>query len=158
MDDSIAPVNHQSKIHNPKSKMLRLPAADCPLLLCYPPRGPANWKAELPSHMSDTPGEARATQVEVKTGGGASRAATAGKWAVVLACAFAIALVPVPEGVTPQSWRLLAIFAATIVGSIVRPVPGAAVVLLGVTATALLGVLPVEGMIIASSTSVRISA
>ena len=94
--------------------------------------------------MSDTPGEARATQAEVKTDGGPSRAATLGKWAVVLACAFAIALTPVPAGVTPQSWRLLAIFAATIVGSIVRPIPGAAVVLLGVTATALLGVLPVE--------------
>ncbi|HEX6622872.1 MAG TPA: DASS family sodium-coupled anion symporter [Pyrinomonadaceae bacterium] len=94
--------------------------------------------------MSDTPGEARATQEEVKTDGGPSRAATAGKWAVVLACAFAIALAPMPAGVTPQSWRLLAIFAATIVGSIVRPLPGAAVVLLGVTATALLGVLPIE--------------
>lgn len=94
--------------------------------------------------MSDTPREARETKDESVTADGASRAVVVGKWAVVLACAFAIALTPVPEGVTPQSWRLLAIFAATIVGSIVRPVPGAAVVLLGVTATALLGVLPVE--------------
>lgn len=73
-------------------------------------------------------------------GGGRSRA---WKWCAVALPAAAVALVPVPEGVTPQSWRLLAIFVATIIGSIVRPVPGGAVVVLGVTATALLGVLPV---------------
>jgi DASS family divalent anion:Na+ symporter len=65
------------------------------------------------------------------------------KWAVIVASAVAIALVPVPTGVTPQSWRLLAIFVATIIGSILRPVPSAAIVLLGVTAVALTGVLPV---------------
>jgi DASS family divalent anion:Na+ symporter len=37
-----------------------------------------------------------------------------------------------PDGITPASWRLLAIFLATIVGSIVRPIPGSAMVLLGV--------------------------
>ena len=63
------------------------------------------------------------------------------KWAVVVAVALGIAFTPPPEGVTPQSWRLLAIFAATIVGSIVRPLPGGAVVLLGVTALALTGTL-----------------
>jgi DASS family divalent anion:Na+ symporter len=52
-------------------------------------------------------------------------------------------MIPVPAGITPQSWRLLAIFAATIMGSIVRPIPGAAVVLLGVTALPLFGVLPI---------------
>src|SRR5919112_703738 len=65
------------------------------------------------------------------------------KWAVIVSSAAAIALTPVPAGVTPQSWRLLAIFVATIIGSILRPVPSAAVVLLGVTAVALVGVLPV---------------
>lgn len=53
-------------------------------------------------------------------------------------------MIPVPAGITPQSWRLLAIFAATIMGSIVRPIPGAAVVLLGVTALPLFGVLPIR--------------
>jgi DASS family divalent anion:Na+ symporter len=52
-------------------------------------------------------------------------------------------MIPVPAVITPQSWRLLAIFAATIMGSIVRPIPGAAVVLLGVTALPLFGVLPI---------------
>lgn len=66
------------------------------------------------------------------------------RWAVVVACALLVALIPVPSGITPQSWRLLAIFVATIVGSIVRPVPGGAMVLLGVTALAVFGALPVE--------------
>ena len=63
------------------------------------------------------------------------------RWAVVLFVAVGILLIPVPEGVTTQSWRLLAIFAATITGSIVRPIPGAAVVLLGVTALPLFNVM-----------------
>lgn len=53
-------------------------------------------------------------------------------------------LIPAPEGVTPQSWRLLAIFAATITGSIVQPIPGAAIVLLGVTALPLFNVMKVN--------------
>src|SRR5215210_772223 len=44
------------------------------------------------------------------------------KWGVVFASALVVLLAPVPAGITPQSWRLLAIFVATIVGSIVRPV------------------------------------
>ena len=63
------------------------------------------------------------------------------RWAIVLFVAVGILLIPAPEGVTPQSWRLLAIFAATIMGSIVRPIPGAAVVLLGVTALPLFNVM-----------------
>ena len=63
------------------------------------------------------------------------------RWAIVLFVAVGILLIPIPEGVTPQSWRLLAIFAATITGSIVRPIPGAAVVLLGVTALPLFNVM-----------------
>ena len=59
------------------------------------------------------------------------------KWAITIFSGLAIYLVPVPEGVTPQSWRLLAIFIATIVGSILRPAPGGAMVLLGIAAIAL---------------------
>ena len=66
------------------------------------------------------------------------------KWGVVFFSAIGIALVPVPDGITPQAWRLLAIFVATIIGSILRPVPSGAMVLLGVTAVALLGALPVD--------------
>lgn len=66
------------------------------------------------------------------------------RWGVVLFVAAGILLIPVPEGITPQSWRLLAIFAATITGSIVRPIPGAAVVLLGVTALPVFNVLTIN--------------
>lgn len=67
------------------------------------------------------------------------------RWAIVLLAGLAVLLVPVPTGITKQSWHLLAIFVATIVGSIVRPVPGGAMVLLGVAALALTGTMPVEG-------------
>jgi DASS family divalent anion:Na+ symporter len=66
------------------------------------------------------------------------------RWAIVLGVAGAVMLVPVPAGITPQSWRLLAIFAATITGSIVRPLPGGAMVLLGVAALPLFKVLRIE--------------
>ena len=66
------------------------------------------------------------------------------RWLIVLAVAVGILLVPPPTGITHQSWLLLAIFAATIAGSIVRPLPGEAMVLLGVTAIAIFKVLPIE--------------
>jgi len=66
---------------------------------------------------------------------------TAWRWTAVLGTALVILAVPRPDGVTPQSWQLMAIFAATIVGSIARPVPAAAVVFLGVSALALFNVL-----------------
>lgn len=56
------------------------------------------------------------------------------KWLIVIASATFVLLLPIPEGITTQSWRLLAIFVGTVVGAIVRPIPGGAVVLLGITA------------------------
>lgn len=66
------------------------------------------------------------------------------RWLIVLGVAVGILLAPVPSGITPQSWRLLAIFAATIAGSILRPIPGEAMVLIGVSALAIFRVLPIE--------------
>ena len=66
------------------------------------------------------------------------------RWGIVLFVAVGILLIPVPTGITPESWRLLAIFAATITGSIVRPIPGAAVVLLGVAALPLFRVMTIN--------------
>jgi divalent anion:Na+ symporter, DASS family len=66
------------------------------------------------------------------------------RWGVVLFAALAVLLAPVPQGITAKSWHLLAIFVATITGSIVRPLPGGAIVLLGVSAIALTGVLSVN--------------
>ena len=66
------------------------------------------------------------------------------RWSIVLFVAIGILLIPVPEGITPESWRLLAIFAATITGSIVRPIPGPAIVLLGIAALPVFRVLPIN--------------
>jgi DASS family divalent anion:Na+ symporter len=66
------------------------------------------------------------------------------KWLITLGAGLLIALLPRPEGVTREAWTLLAIFIATIVGSIVQPLTGSAMVLLGVVATALFGALKIE--------------
>src|SRR6266545_1981067 len=66
------------------------------------------------------------------------------RWGVVLFAALIVLLIPHPSEITPQSWRLLAIFIATIVGMIVQPLPGGAMVLLGVSALALSGALPIR--------------
>ncbi len=63
------------------------------------------------------------------------------KWLIVLGCGIGVAILPRPEGVTQASWTLLAIFIATIVGSIVQPLTGSAMVLLGVLATVVFRVL-----------------
>jgi len=60
---------------------------------------------------------------------------------ITLAVACAIWFWPPPEGVSAQAWHLLAIFVATIVGIITKPLPMGAVALIGVTATALTGTL-----------------
>ncbi|MEY4167513.1 MAG: hypothetical protein RIR52_1337 [Acidobacteriota bacterium] len=66
------------------------------------------------------------------------------KWLVVILFGVGIYLCPTPEGITDASWRLLAIFMATIVGSILRPVSGGAMVLLGVGAVAITRAMPVS--------------
>lgn len=73
----------------------------------------------------------------------AIRRDTFARWAVVLAAGLLVLLAPAPAGITAASWRLLAIFVATIAGLIVQPVPGGCVVLLGVSAVALTGVMPI---------------
>ena len=66
------------------------------------------------------------------------------KWAVVLGSGLSIALITPPDGIKPESWRLLAIFVATIIGSILRPLSGSAMVLLGITALALTKSMPLS--------------
>jgi len=61
------------------------------------------------------------------------------KWLAVIGTGVLIAAIPRPEGVTRESWNLLAVFIATIVGSVVQPLTGSAMVMLGVIATVLTG-------------------
>jgi DASS family divalent anion:Na+ symporter len=52
-------------------------------------------------------------------------------------------LLPRPEAVKPEGWRLLGVFLAAVAGLMIRPLPGGAVVLLAVAASALSGALPI---------------
>lgn len=61
------------------------------------------------------------------------------KWLIVLGVGVLIAALPPPDGITRPAWNLFSIFIATIVGSVVQPLPGSAVVLLGVIATVVSG-------------------
>ena len=51
---------------------------------------------------------------------------------------------PVPAGISPQAWHLLAIFAATIVGFILHPLPIGAISIIACTALVILQVLKAE--------------
>lgn len=63
------------------------------------------------------------------------------KWVCVLGVGVLISALPAPDGVSRESWLLLAVFIATIVGSILQPMTGSAMVLLGVAATVATGAL-----------------
>ena len=58
------------------------------------------------------------------------------RWLIVVAVAALIIAIGAPAGITEQSWWLLAIFIATILGAVLRPAPAGAVVLFGVCALA----------------------
>lgn len=66
------------------------------------------------------------------------------KWVAVIGSGLAIAAITPPDGIKPESWRLLAIFVATIIGSILRPLSGSAMVLLGITALAITKSMPLS--------------
>ncbi|MEZ4585798.1 MAG: DASS family sodium-coupled anion symporter [Gemmatimonadales bacterium] len=76
------------------------------------------------------------------------------RWLAVLGTAAVILAFPVPEGIEPQGWRMFAIFAATIVGVIAQPLPGGAVVLLGLCSTIFTGVLSLGDALKAYSNSI----
>src|SRR5688572_11436581 len=65
--------------------------------------------------------------------------ATSWKWAAVLGTAALLVVIPPPDGVTPAAWHILAVFASTMVGLVLQPIPGGAIVFLGVCAVAVTG-------------------
>src|SRR5712692_7167595 len=67
--------------------------------------------------------------------------------------ATAIWLLPVPAGVKPQGWHLLAIFSATILGMMLQVADSGAVVLLGLVATILTQTLTLGGALAGFSNS-----
>lgn len=66
------------------------------------------------------------------------------RWSVVLGSGLLVLIAPTPAGITPQSWRLVAVFVATMVGLMVQPLPGGAMVLLGVATLAATNIVPIE--------------
>jgi DASS family divalent anion:Na+ symporter len=89
-------------------------------------------------HLTPEPAEVSNGEVRIHYGN------LVAKWTAVLGAGLSIAFIPPPAGITVQSWRLLAIFIATIIGLIAQPLPGGAMVLLGVAALALLRVMPLD--------------
>lgn len=71
---------------------------------------------------------------------------TPAKWlplAITVLIGAAIWFTPPPQGVDPKAWQLLAIFVATIVGIIIKPLPMGAVAIIGIGVTALTGTLSI---------------
>jgi DASS family divalent anion:Na+ symporter len=62
---------------------------------------------------------------------------------IAIAPGVVIALLPVPAGVEPRAWHLLAVFVSTIVGIVARPLPMGAVALIAMTFAVLAGILPI---------------
>jgi DASS family divalent anion:Na+ symporter len=62
---------------------------------------------------------------------------------IVILVGVVIWFLPIPAGVKPEAWHLLAIFIATIVGLILTPLPMGAVVIIGVMMTAFTGTLKI---------------
>lgn len=67
--------------------------------------------------------------------------------AVVVLAALAVWALPAPAGVEASTWRLFAIFVATIVGLVVQPLPMGAVVLTASVLAALVGAVPVRALL-----------
>lgn len=90
--------------------------------------------------------ETRATAEFVPVTMSAPGSYTWGQYAVraliPVALAAVIWFIPPPEGIEPAGWKMLAIFLATIVAIILRPLPMGAVTLIGMLAAVLFGVVP----------------
>ena len=70
---------------------------------------------------------------------GSARREIVGLAALVLVYLVIVYLIPRPESVKPEGWRLTGIFLATIVGCILQPIPGGALVLMAITLSAVMG-------------------
>ena len=63
---------------------------------------------------------------------------------IAVLAAIILVLVPRPAAVTVQGWRMVAIFFSTVLALMLRPIAGGAAVLIGLTCTALSGVLSIS--------------
>ena len=75
--------------------------------------------------------------------GGRTARVDAVRLAAVVLVGVAIWLVPAPDGVQPRAWQLLAVFVATMVGIVLRPLPMGAVALIALACAVLSGALTI---------------
>jgi DASS family divalent anion:Na+ symporter len=66
------------------------------------------------------------------------------RFLITVGAGIVIWALPVPQGLEPRAWHLLALFVATIVGIVARPLPMGAIALIGITMTLLTGTLEME--------------
>jgi DASS family divalent anion:Na+ symporter len=62
-------------------------------------------------------------------------------------------VIPPPDGVTPAGWRVTGVFLATVAGLMLQPLPGASMVIVGLTVMALVGALPMSAALTGFSSS-----
>ncbi|MGN1209830.1 MAG: DASS family sodium-coupled anion symporter, partial [Duodenibacillus sp.] len=75
------------------------------------------------------------------------------KWAAVFAVGAAVACLPCPQGLQPQTITLLAVFAAAVVGFILQPMPMGPIAFLSLTVCALFGIIPTKVLLSGFSAS-----
>ena len=73
---------------------------------------------------------------------------------VPVVCGTLIWAIPVPEGLEPRAWHLLALFVATVAAIIARPLPMGAVAMIAIAAALLTGTLEMEEVLLGFSRDV----
>lgn len=63
---------------------------------------------------------------------------------ITVAVGLIIWFIPAPSGLEPKAWHLFAIFVATIIGFISKPLPMGAIAIFALAVTALTGTLSIE--------------
>ncbi len=75
------------------------------------------------------------------------------KWLIVLGSGALIYLLPVPVGVKPVAWTLLAVFVSTIIGCIIQPIPLGALSLASLSLVGFLGLAKMNELLAGFSSS-----
>lgn len=104
------------------------------------------------AHKPALPDGSTAASVAVAVGTDSNRTTEHVRWRgaqprgllIAVACGLIVWVLPMPEGIEPHAWHLLAIFVATVVGIIARPLPMAAVAMIGMAAAVFTGTLEME--------------
>jgi len=97
-----------------------------------PPSGTPPPKDSLPTAPEETTDQKAQARVAVA------------RLAVVIFVGTALWFVPVPSGVQPRAWHLLAVFVATMVGIILRPIPMGAMAFVAAAFAVLSGTLTIS--------------